>query len=83
MSNDPHEAYTGNYAGRRGRRSPEAWYSTVISIDADGGVFNVTEADTKESLEQAGFRRVCRCHQGVACIKRNTQEPGRPCKFLI
>jgi len=67
-----------SYRPQGERRSPEAWYSTVISIDADGDVFNVTEANTKESLEQARFRRVCRCHQGVACMKRSTQELGRP-----
>ena len=33
------------------------------------------------SIGRAGFRRVCRCHQGVACVRRGTQEPGRPRKF--
>jgi hypothetical protein len=28
----------------------EAWYSTVKSINADGDVFNVTEANTRESI---------------------------------
>lgn len=73
-------------------RTSEAWYSIVKSIKADGDVFNVTEANTMESLvlcracfgtEQARFRRVCRCPQGVACMKRSTQELGRPCQFLI
>ncbi len=31
------------------RRTPEAWRSIVMSIKADGDVFNVTEAETKES----------------------------------
>jgi hypothetical protein len=31
-------------------RTSEAWYSIVKSIKADGDVFNVTEAKTKESL---------------------------------
>jgi len=31
-------------------RTSEAWYSIVKSIKADGDVFNVTEAETKESL---------------------------------
>ncbi|QTA80800.1 Uncharacterized protein dnl_31130 [Desulfonema limicola] len=29
--------------------SPEAWYSTIMSKNEDGDVFNVTEANTKES----------------------------------
>jgi hypothetical protein len=31
-------------------RTSEAWYSIVKSIKADGDVFNVTEANTMESL---------------------------------
>ena len=31
-------------------RTSVAWYSIVKSINADGDVFNVTEAKTKESL---------------------------------
>jgi hypothetical protein len=81
-----------SYRPQEVMRTSEAWYSIVKSIKADGDVFNVTEANTKESLvlcracsctEQARFRRVCRCPQGVACMKRSTQELGRPCQFLI
>ncbi|OQY59764.1 MAG: hypothetical protein B6245_04860, partial [Desulfobacteraceae bacterium 4572_88] len=31
------------------RRTPEAWCGIVMSIKADGDVFNVTEAETEES----------------------------------
>ncbi len=31
------------------RRTPEAWCSIVMSIKADGDVFNATEANTVES----------------------------------
>ncbi len=81
-----------SYRPQEVMRTSEAWYSIVKSIKADGDVFNVTEANTMESLvlcracsgtEQARFRRVCRCPQGVACMKRSTQELGRPCQFLI
>ena len=58
----------------------EAWYSVVTSIKAVGNVVNVTEANTKESFfGGARFRRDCRRPQGVACMKRSTQELGRPC----
>ena len=30
---------------------PEAWYSIVKNINADGDVFNATEANTEESSE--------------------------------
>jgi len=58
-------------------RTPEAWYSVVTKMNAVGYVVNETEANTKESL-LARFWRDCRRHQGVACMKRNIQELGRP-----
>ncbi|QTA85046.1 Uncharacterized protein dnm_010495 [Desulfonema magnum] len=38
-----------SYRPQGERRSPEAWNSTVKSKKADRDVFNVTEAETKES----------------------------------
>ncbi len=44
-------------------------------------MFNATEVNTKDSF-MARIRRVCRSPQGVACLKRSTQELGRPCILL-
>ncbi|MCP4348297.1 MAG: hypothetical protein GY795_22645 [Desulfobacterales bacterium] len=59
-----------------------AWYSVVTENRAVGHVVSKTEACTKESSE-AGFRRDCRRLQGAACMKRSTQELGRPWPFLM
>ena len=49
--NDPHEAYTENHIGhRKGMCPSEAWYSTVKCNNADGDVFNTTEANTMEPI---------------------------------
>ena len=77
-SNDPHETYRGNHVGHRKDAPPEAWYSVVTEMNAVGNVVNETEADTKESLILR-FWRDCRRHQGVACMKRSTQELAKPC----
>jgi len=60
---------------------PEVWYSLVTEIRADDDVFNATEVNTTVSICARG-RRVCRGPQGVAWLKRSTQELGRPCMFL-
>jgi len=67
---------------------PEAWYSIVKNINADGDVFNATEAETEESsvpLRSLPQRRTGEIpeglpvsSQGVACMRRGTQEPGMP-----
>jgi len=78
LSKAPDEAYTGNHVGHREYAPPEAWYSVVTEMNAVANVVNETEANTKESL-MVRFWRDCRRHKGVACMKRSTQELGRPC----
>jgi len=82
MPNNPCEAYTANQIGHRGRpHSPEVWYSFDTKFHADDDVVNDTEVNTKDS-SLVRIRRVCRSPQGVACLKRSTQELGRPFMLL-
>ncbi len=48
--NDPHEAYTGKHIGHRGGCTPPKSGTAPLSTNnADGDVFSLTEANTKES----------------------------------
>ena len=76
-ANKTGEAYTENHAGRRGgRRSLKCWYSFEMAIaDAEG--FNVRRRQHR-SIRFGEDVEVRRSHQAAACMKRCTQELGRP-----
>ncbi len=81
--NDPHEAYTGNIAGRKGERTSLKQFSSVKNIKADGHCFNEQEARTKESIIISGeIPEELPESKSVACNERNVRNSGDPLASL-
>jgi hypothetical protein len=75
--NDPHEAYTGNIAGRRGERTSLKQYSSVRNSKADGDCFNELGSQNR-GIDKGKISEDLPESKSVACNERNIRNPGDP-----